>query len=93
MWGLSTCVSACRNEGCEEEGVAEGMETLPGAGLEEDGRDTMPPMSVSIDLEQLRSNWKRRQKQGGHGSDITSIKAASVKVITAQHGFSRDDSC
>jgi hypothetical protein len=79
--------SGSRDEASEEEVMAEGDERLLEAGLEEDAKDSMPPMSISIDLEQLRSNWKRRQKQSSNEKDIPRFQAASVKVLTALHVF------
>jgi len=54
----------------------------PGDDLE-DPREATPTMSVSLDLDRLRRQWRKRRRPGGEGHDITTFHAASVKVLAA----------
>ena len=43
-------------------------------------RDLMPTMSMSVDIEHLRSQWRKRKRPGGDEKGIATFQAASVKV-------------
>ena len=51
-----------------------------GVGVIENVCEAMPTMSVSVDIEHLRSQWRKRKRPGGDEKGIATFQAASVKV-------------